>query len=210
MQELKLSESLDSMDILMTATFALKENSNTPSSQEGNPTLNNFKSELTQISWVISSRDTGGKNNVSFSSEVAAALLELIKKEQRRTQASLVYLRNDGAKDYKTKVLQDFLRQERIRHEVTERHCPQSNGLAERINLTITDKVRCMLIDANLTPKLWPYAAHYVVPIYNNLPHSALDNHKRPSDAYRDSSDFSKLYVFGSICYGLQPSKAST
>jgi hypothetical protein len=32
-------------------------------------------------------------------SEVAAATLELIKKEQRRTQASLVYLRNDGAKD---------------------------------------------------------------------------------------------------------------
>jgi hypothetical protein len=42
MQVLKLSESLDSMEILMTATFALKENSNTPSSQEGHPTLNNF------------------------------------------------------------------------------------------------------------------------------------------------------------------------
>ena len=69
------------------------------------------------------------------------------------------------------------------------------------------DKVRCMLIDANLTPKLWPYAAHYAVLIYNNLPHSALDNHKSPNDAYGDSSDFSKLYVFCSIRYALQPSK---
>ena len=34
--------------------------------------------------------------------EVAAATLGLMKKEQRRTQASLVYLRNDGAKGYKT------------------------------------------------------------------------------------------------------------
>jgi hypothetical protein len=42
MQVLKLSENLDSMEIWMTATFALKENSNTPSSQEGHPTLNNF------------------------------------------------------------------------------------------------------------------------------------------------------------------------
>jgi len=41
-------------------------------------------------------------------SEVAAATLELIKKEQHRTQASLVYLRSDGAKDYKTKVMQDL------------------------------------------------------------------------------------------------------
>jgi hypothetical protein len=68
--------------------------------------------------------------------------------------------RNDGAKDYKTKVLQDFLRKEGIIHEVTEKCCPQSNEMAEILNLTIIDKVRCMLIDANSTPKLWPYASH--------------------------------------------------
>jgi hypothetical protein len=45
-------------------------------------------------------------------SKVAAATLELIKKKRNRTQASLMYLRDDGAKDYKTRVLQDFLRQE--------------------------------------------------------------------------------------------------
>jgi hypothetical protein len=111
-------------------------------------------------------------------SEVAAATLELIKKEWRRNQASLVYLRNDAAKDYKMKVLEDFLRQERISHEVTERYCPQSHGLAKRLNLAIMDNVHCMLIDANLPPKLWPYAAYYAVLMYNNLPHYALDNHK--------------------------------
>ena len=41
-------------------------------------------------------------------SEVAAATLELIKKEQHRTQASLVYLRNDGTKDYETKYCKTF------------------------------------------------------------------------------------------------------
>ena len=53
----------------------------------------------------------------------------------------------------------------------------------------------------------WPYAAHYAVLIYNNLPHSALDNHKSPSNPYGDSFDFLRLYVFGSIFYALQPSK---
>ena len=52
------------------------------------------------------------------------------------------------------------------------------------------DKIRCMFIDSNLTPKLWPYTAHYAVLIYNNLPHSALDNHKSLNDAYGDSSNF--------------------
>ena len=64
-----------------------------------------------------------------------------------------------------------------------------------------------MLIDANLTPKLWPHAAHDVVLIYNNLLHSALDDHMSPNDAYGDSSDFRKFCVFGSICYALQLSK---
>ena len=47
-------------------------------------------------------------------SEDAVATLELVKKEQRRNQASLIYLKSFGAKDYKRKVLQDFLRQEGI------------------------------------------------------------------------------------------------
>jgi hypothetical protein len=64
-----------------------------------------------------------------------------------------------------------------------------------------------MLIDANLKPKLWPYAAHSAVLFYNNIPHSALDNHKSLNDAYGESSDFSKLYVFGRIWYAPQPSK---
>ena len=64
-----------------------------------------------------------------------------------------------------------------------------------------------MLFDANLTPKLWPYAGHYAVLMYNNVPHPALDNQQSPNDGYGDASDFSKLYVFASICYALQASK---
>jgi hypothetical protein len=69
------------------------------------------------------------------------------------------------------------------------------------------DKVCCMLIDLSLTFKVSPYAADYAVLIYTRLPDSALDNHKSPNGAYGDSSDFSNLYVFGSIYYALQPSK---
>jgi len=159
------------------------------------------------MSGVLSFRDTGEKNTVSFSStrcqerlwlksrsEVAAATLELIKKEQRRTQASLVYLRNDGAKDYKT--------------ESTARlSTPRGNqswgyrNILPSIKWTGRDSQRHHHGQGLL------HAAHYAVPIYNNLPHSALDNHKSPNDVYGDSCNFSKLYVFGSICYALQPSK---
>jgi transposase InsO family protein len=113
-------------------------------------------------------------------SESGAAALEVIKKDKRRTQASLVYLRNVRAKDYQAKVLQDFLREEGISHEVTEKYCPQSNGLAERLNFTTMDKFRCMLIDANFGSQALPsFCPRY------------------PQE----------LHIFGSICYALQPSQ---
>jgi len=49
---------------------------------------------------VLSSKEMSRKafiKTLKSRSEVAASTLELIQKEQRRTQASLVYLRNDGA-----------------------------------------------------------------------------------------------------------------
>jgi hypothetical protein len=61
MRVLKLSESLDSMETLIPATFALKANSNTPSSQEEHSTLNGFLSESFQMSWGLSLRDNGEK-----------------------------------------------------------------------------------------------------------------------------------------------------
>jgi len=69
------------------------------------------------------------------------------------------------------------------------------------------EKVRCMLINANLISKVLPYAADYAVLLYNNLPHSALDKHKRPNGDNGDSSEFWKLYVFSTIWYSLQLSK---
>jgi len=59
----------------------------------------------------------------------------------------------------------------------------------------------------SLTSKISPYAAQYAVLIYTKLPDSALNYHKSPNDAYGDSSDFSNLYVFGTIYDALQPSK---
>ena len=95
--------------------------------------------------------------------------------------------------------LQNEPLQEGISHDFPERYCTQSKRLAERLHLTIMDKVCCMLIDANLTPKLWSYAARYAVPVYNNLPRSAFDSQKSLDEAYADSSDLLKLCDFGRI-----------
>ena len=53
-----------------------------------------------------------------------------------------------------------------------------------------------MRIDANLTPKLWPYAANYAVLIYNNLPHSGLDNQMTLMENYLIFRSSTFLVVF--------------
>jgi len=63
------------------------------------------------------------------------------------------------------------------------------------------------LYRCKLDPKLWPYAVHYVVLLFNSFPRTAFDNHNSPNNAYGDSYDFSKLYVLVRISHTLQPSK---
>jgi len=83
-------------------------------------------------------------------------------------------------------VLLDLICEEQINHEVKQRYYPQS---IEELNLIVVYKVICMLMDANLTPKLWPYVAQ-----------CCHRNQKNPNDDYEDSSDFSKIYVLCRIC----------
>ena len=51
-------------------------------------------------------------------------------------------------------------------------HTPELNAIAERINRTIEDYTRSMLIHADLPISLWPYAVKHVVLIRNRVAHS--------------------------------------
>jgi hypothetical protein len=60
-----------------------------------------------KIMFLFSRRDVKKdlRQETETRSEVATITLELIKKKQPRTQASLIYLRNYGANDYTTQAL---------------------------------------------------------------------------------------------------------
>ena len=50
-------------------------------------------------------------------------------------------------------------------------YTPEHNPVAERVNRTIVEPVRTMLIQANLPTCLWPCAVANVVHVRNRLPH---------------------------------------
>ena len=193
MQEWKLSESLDFMEILRTATFAFKEKWCTPSSQEGNPTLNREEKHCLLSSTRCQER---------LFSRHWTPDLRLRPPRWSSLRRSSVGLKHHwfiwGTMEPKT-TKRDYCKTFYAKRESVMR-LPKDTAFnpmdwpRDSTSPSWT-RFRYMLIDANLIPKLWPHAAHDVVLIYNNLLHSALDNHKSPNDAYGDSSDFREFFV---------------
>mgnify|MGYP003740606461 FL=1 len=64
---------------------------------------------------------------------------------ERETGRSLKCLRTDNGGEYTSKEFEAYLAEHGIRHEKTVPRTPQHNGVAERMNRTIVERVRCML-----------------------------------------------------------------
>ena len=64
---------------------------------------------------------------------------------ERETRKKLKCLRTDNGGEYTSKEFEAYCATRGIRHEKTVLGTPQHNGVAERINRTIVEKVRCML-----------------------------------------------------------------
>lgn len=106
-------------------------------------------------------------------------------------------LRTDYGGEYMNNIFETFLLDNGITHQRSTPYTPQQNGLAERFNRTIVEKVRCMLIDAALSLAFWAQAVQTSVLIINNIPCKGNDN-KTPEELWSNKQgDTSMLRVFG-------------
>lgn len=106
-------------------------------------------------------------------------------------------LRTDNGTEYTNKEFADFLRSSGIKHQTSTPYSPQQNGLAERMNRTLVEKARCMLINANLQKYLWAEAVVTAAYIVNRSPTRALD-WKTPEEKWSGKQPIvSHMRVFG-------------
>ncbi|KAH9682404.1 hypothetical protein KPL71_027339 [Citrus sinensis] len=91
---------------------------------------------------------------------------------------------------------------EGIKRHFTVRHTPQQNGVAEHMNRTLLEKVRCMLSNAGLDKKFWAEAVSYASHLVNRLPSAAIGG-KTPMEMWsgKYAQDYDSLRVFGCPAY---------
>ncbi|KAF5097937.1 hypothetical protein D0Z03_000412 [Geotrichum reessii] len=79
-------------------------------------------------------------------------------------------IRSDNGGEYIVGELANFCALRGIDHQFTVPRKPEQNGLAERMNRTLTEKARCLLIQASLTEQLWGEAILTAAFIHNRIP----------------------------------------
>ncbi|CAL9015461.1 unnamed protein product, partial [Prunus brigantina] len=90
-------------------------------------------------------------------------------------------LRSDNGGEYKSDPFLKVCQDEGIVRHFTVRETPQQNGVAERMNRTLLEKVRCMLSNAGLGKAFWAEAITYASHLINRLP-AAANEGKTPME----------------------------
>lgn len=117
-------------------------------------------------------------------SEVDQSLRNWIAGAERFHERKVKCVRSDNGGEYISKSLQDFFAASGIRHETTAPDSPEQNGLAERMNRTIMDRVKAMMADGKFSSGFWAEIAETAVYLIKRSPATALPGSKTPYEAW--------------------------
>jgi hypothetical protein len=120
---------------------------------------------------------------------------------ENQTNRKVKRLRSDNGGEFCSNEFEQFLQDKGILHEHTQPYTPQENGISERINQTLQNMMRCLLIQSGLPESLWGEAIMTACFLYNRLLHSSLKlgfTSFQSLFGYKPNSD--KLHVFGCKC----------
>ena len=79
-------------------------------------------------------------------------------------------LRSDNGGEYKSMEFKDFCTREGIRRHYTMPYGPEQNGVAERMNRTLTKRARSMRLNSGLLEEFWTEALNMVCYLANRSP----------------------------------------
>lgn len=121
---------------------------------------------------------------------------------------TVIQLHSDGAKEYKAICFDYDSSAINVHKTFSAPYTPEHNAIAERVNRTMVEAARALLIQADLPTCLWPFALKHAINVRNKVPRATtgcspfkLLTNTRPS--------FKHVRVFGCAAYVLQVPRLS-
>lgn len=133
-------------------------------------------------------------------SDTATAMKEWIAVHENEVGKKVKKMRSDNGGEYIDAAFEKWLREHGIIHQTIPARSPQSNGVCERMNRTIQDRARSMLVGAGLGGGFWVEAINAACYIRNRCPVSGLS--KTPDELWSGKVPSVKhLRAYGSKAY---------
>jgi hypothetical protein len=124
-------------------------------------------------------------------SDAGDELIKLIIHLQVRTGRTVERFHSDGGGEFRSSSFRSFLDQNGTRFTHTTASTPEHNGVAERMNRTLLELTRVLLIGASAPEEMWGEALCWAAHLYNVTPHPVSN----------DTAPFKLLFNF---CYNIQ------
>jgi hypothetical protein len=141
---------------------------------------------------------------LSSKSSVAANLIDEIRRWERDTGCKVHTIRTDRGTEFMNKTFHAFCAENGIHTEYSAAYTPEQNGRAERMNRTVIEKARTLLLGVEADEELWVEAVLTAVHLHNLMPVAGKD--KTPFELFHGSSpDVSYLRKWGCLAYVKHP-----
>jgi hypothetical protein len=151
-----------------------------------------FTDDFTRKSWIYL---------VKARTELYEKFSEWQIRVERQCNEKLQRIRCDNAREYQA-LARDLQQRNGVIVEFTTPYTPEQNGVAERLNRTLTTKIRAMLSDSGVPIELWGEAAYTACYLYNRTARDYSDKHATPEEMWTgEKPDISHLRVFGCVVY---------
>ncbi|GKB52120.1 retrovirus-related pol polyprotein from transposon TNT 1-94 [Tanacetum coccineum] len=120
---------------------------------------------------------------------------------ENQTGRKLEKLRTYNGLEFCNREFNNLCKESGIARHLTVAGTPQQNGLAERMNRTLLNKVRCLLIQSGLPDSFWAEATVTTTYLINRSPSTTLEK-KTPMDLWSGHpANYEMLRIFGCVAY---------
>ncbi|KAH9651790.1 hypothetical protein KPL70_026888 [Citrus sinensis] len=134
-------------------------------------------------------------------SDVFTVFKEYKARVERESGKKIKCLKTDNGGEYTDGEFLAFCKQEGIQRQFTVAYTPQQNGVVERMNRTLSERIRAMLRIAGLPNSYWAEVAKTACYIVNWSPSTAIGLKTAMEMWTRKPADYSYLHAFGCPVY---------